>query len=595
MATNRNEPLFTRFPINKFPLTRFWSITHSGFIQDLTYTFGSDVSATGWKRGTNDTRKAYDFTYDGLHRLKTAVYNEGGGTNNHYSENVNGYDRNGNITSLSRRGRTGAATWGVIDSLTISRTGNQLTSVTDVGVSAYSGDFNTSSTTSTYDANGAMISDTGRGISSITWNEINLPKTVTFTNGSTIDYYYAADGTKLQEIRTVSGTAMKIDWCGDLVIEKVGSGTRTAKRLRLDGAYVDLTQTTPVPRHFVRDHLGSTRAVVSDLGTVLETDDFYPLGGPLPTTTTIQPEKYQGKEWNTAASFNVYDFGARLYDPSLGRWISQDPMAERSFDISPYSFCLGNPLSLIDPNGLSTYTVNGEEFTIDDGDESFRMEVTQKDFNKLQKLFEKDILKYARFREKLSMTNEYTFTSVEPSKDGGDILDGAVITVQQKPGTSYMQNQEQGISSNLILSFLSSLSGESVAGRINVGDNGVLYFRHNNGFIFNGNQYVSVQNLYKALKGLSSAANIANIMSTNAYALLVSSQMDPVSAQLYPTSVFWGSMAGVCMSQLAGELGVSIGLLVGPEGAVVGGIAGSMIGGGFGSSFVENIVSGRWF
>ena len=52
MATNRNEPLFTLFPINKFPLIRIWNITHSGFIQDLAYTFGSDVSSTGWKRGT---------------------------------------------------------------------------------------------------------------------------------------------------------------------------------------------------------------------------------------------------------------------------------------------------------------------------------------------------------------------------------------------------------------------------------------------------------------------------------------------------------------------------------------------------------------
>lgn len=340
--------------------SRSTGITHSGFIQDLAYSYGGDVTSTGWKRSSTDTRKAYDFTYDGLHRLKTAAYKEGSTTNHHYTENVNGYDLNGNIMGLSRHGRTGASSWGVIDSLAMTRTGNQLTSVTDVGVSAYSGDFNTSSTTSTYDANGAMISDTGRGISSITWNEINLPKTVTFTNGSTIDYYYAADGTKLQEIRTVSGTAMKIDWCGDLVIEKVGSGTRTAKRLRLDGGYVDLTTSTPAKRHFVRDHLGSIRAVVDDTGTSLETDDYYPLGGPLPTgtATALQPEKYQGKEWNTAAGFNVYDFGARLYDPGLGRWLSLDPMTEQYYFHSPYLFCAGNPMKFVDPEGTHWYTIN---------------------------------------------------------------------------------------------------------------------------------------------------------------------------------------------------------------------------------------------
>ena len=148
--------------------------------------------------------------------------------------------------------------------------------------------------TSSYDSNGALVSDTGRGISSITWNEINLPGTVTFSDGSSVAYCYAADGTKLRETRTVSGTATVIDWCGDLVLEKTGSGTD------------------------------------------LETDDYYPLGGPLPTgtSTALQPQKYQGKDWNPTASFNVYDFGARLYDPALGRWLSQDPVSAPLYIIS---------------------------------------------------------------------------------------------------------------------------------------------------------------------------------------------------------------------------------------------------------------------
>ena len=46
--------------------SRTTGITHPSFIQDLTYTYGSDISSSGWKRGSNDTRKAYDFTYDSL-------------------------------------------------------------------------------------------------------------------------------------------------------------------------------------------------------------------------------------------------------------------------------------------------------------------------------------------------------------------------------------------------------------------------------------------------------------------------------------------------------------------------------------------------
>ena len=169
-----------------------------------------------------------------------------------------------------------------------------------------------------------------------------------------------SDGTKLREVRTETGTSTAIDWCGDLVLEKVGSGTKAAKRLRLDGGYVDLTSSTPAKRHFVRDHLGSIRAVVDDTGTSLETDDYYPLGGPLPTgtATALQPEKYQGKEWNTAAGFNVYDFGARLYDPGLGRWLSLDPMTEQYYFHSPYLFCAGNPMKFVDPSGLIWYSIN---------------------------------------------------------------------------------------------------------------------------------------------------------------------------------------------------------------------------------------------
>ena len=166
---------------------------------------------------------------------------------------------------------------------------------------------------------------------------------------------YAADGTKLREIRTASGTSTTLDWCGDIVLEQAGSGTKIAKRLRTEEGYVDLTAGTGATarRYFVRDHLGSVRAVVNDSGTSLETDDYYPLGGPLPTgtSTTLQPEKYQGKEWNPAASFNVYDFGARLYDPALGRWLSQDPMAEKYYLHSPYLFCAGNPVRFVDPTG----------------------------------------------------------------------------------------------------------------------------------------------------------------------------------------------------------------------------------------------------
>ena len=206
-----------------------------------------------------------------------------------------------------------------------------------------------------YDANGSLTADANKGISSFTWNEIGLPKTVTFSDGSSVSYLYAADGTKLREIRTVSGSSTTLDWCGGLALEQLGSGTRAAKRLRTGAGYVDLSSGVTALRYQVLDHLGSVRAVVGASGTVLETDDYYPLGGPLDiSSASVQPEKFQRKEWNTAKAFNTYDFGARLYDPALGRWLSQDPLAEQYYPHSPYLFCAGNPMKFVDPTGKST-------------------------------------------------------------------------------------------------------------------------------------------------------------------------------------------------------------------------------------------------
>ena len=84
-------------------------------------------------------------------------------------------------------------------------------------------------------------------------------------------------------------------------------------------------------------------------------DHYYPLGGRLPSSTSgVQPQKYQGKDWDGTKGLDVYDFGARLYDPAVGRWLSQDPLGEKNYGHSPYLFCAGNPVLYVDPEGKST-------------------------------------------------------------------------------------------------------------------------------------------------------------------------------------------------------------------------------------------------
>ncbi len=199
------------------------------------------------------------------------------------------------------------------------------------------------------------------------WNVLGLPQTVTFSSGVVINYSYAADGTKLREARTASGTTTTTDYTGTLVLE---DGTRS--RMLFDGGYISMSDNAY--HFFLTDHLGSVRVVANSNGVAEEYNHYYPLGGLLPTSTSstgIQPLKYQGKEWAGAKGLNLYDFGARRYDPATGRWLSQDPLAEKYYGHSPYLFCVANPMRYVDPEGgsiyLLFYTVGNSR-----GDEMFK-------------------------------------------------------------------------------------------------------------------------------------------------------------------------------------------------------------------------------
>ena len=48
-------------------------------------------------------------------------------------------------------------------------------------------------------------------------------------------------------------------------------------------------------------------------------------------------------------------FGARYYDSELSIWLSVDPLASKYPFISPYAYCLNNPIRLIDPDGRDVY------------------------------------------------------------------------------------------------------------------------------------------------------------------------------------------------------------------------------------------------
>ena len=107
-------------------------------------------------------------------------------------------------------------------------------------------------------------------------------------------------------------------------------------------------------RYFVRDRLGSVRSVADEDGNVLQQNLYYAWGGAwgdVCTAPGFQSYKYCGKYLDRKHGLDLYDYGARLYDPAAAFWTSPDPLCEKYYNISPYAFCNNNPVTFIDPDG----------------------------------------------------------------------------------------------------------------------------------------------------------------------------------------------------------------------------------------------------
>ena len=347
---------------------RSWltGITSTRFTQNLYYNTGvgtarynGSISSMTWKSGNESTVRGYKFTYDGLDRMLNATYGETAGisTNaNRFSENVTGYDKNGNIKGLQRYGQLSSTAYGMIDNLTLTLNGNQLNRVDDaVTASAYNGGFEFKNGANaadeySYDANGNLTKDLNKGISGITYNFLNLPNAVTFSDGSTITYTYGADGTKLRTVHKIGSTTTTTDYCGNVVYE---NGVQ--KLLLTEEGYVTLSDSKY--HYYLKDHQGNNRVVISQSGTVEETNHYYPFGGAFASTSNVQPYKYNGKELDSKKGLNWYDYGARHYDAALGRFTTNDRFAEKYYSMSPYQYGANNPVNNIDVNG-DTIVVN---------------------------------------------------------------------------------------------------------------------------------------------------------------------------------------------------------------------------------------------
>ena len=264
----------------------------------------------------------------------------------------------GNILGLLRYGQTDADSYGLIDNLNLTYNGNQLQSVYDNATNSVFGngmEFKDNANESVeyeYDKNGNLTKDLNKNITGIQYNILNLPSHISFADGSHIVYEYAADGRKVRTTHTINNNVTSTVYCGNAIYE---NGSLTM--LLNEAGYYSFQDNK---YHFyIKDHQGNIRVVADEDGKVDEVNDYYPFGGLMSNAKNdMQPYKYNGKELDRKGGLDWYDYGARMYDATLGRFMKTDRFSEKYVSLSPYQYGANNPVNNVDINGDSIAVLN---------------------------------------------------------------------------------------------------------------------------------------------------------------------------------------------------------------------------------------------
>ncbi|MCW1962904.1 RHS repeat-associated core domain-containing protein [Chryseobacterium viscerum] len=387
--------------------------------KNVTPKYNGNITEVDWRAvetvGVNPslTPKRYGYAYDSMNRMTAGYYQNPG--NPYSKENTESlsYDLNGNISKLYRTSVTeyGSNTATVIDNLNYIYTGNQATNINDLSQNptGYEGGGNTI----TYDQNGNMLTMPDKGISSITYNYLNLPTDLHVNKSGnedvTINTKYRADGTKLSKENTTTITGFNgftttkritdyLDGFQYLRTENSGSGgdpetlmlSSMSARAMQPQAYTIVTDPTvqPVGGSFTanlktpdlqylptaegfydyqkdqyiyqyKDHLGNVRVSYgrNSAGALEITDsnDYYPFGmNHLKTGNAFFGRgSYKDNKYNgkELQETGMYSYGWREYMPDLGRWNGIDQLAESYLSTSPYAYVANNPVLMTDPDG----------------------------------------------------------------------------------------------------------------------------------------------------------------------------------------------------------------------------------------------------
>jgi RHS repeat-associated protein len=302
--------------------------------------YHGNIAEQLYNKGSNGQKFAA-YTYDSLNRLTAGNSAEG------FSENGIQYDTEGNIQTIQRFGpNIGLLTYSYYPGT------NQLQTVTS--------DNSSVSRSYSYDPNGNAITD-GTG-NTINYNMLNLPQSIP---GKNITFTYDASGQKLRKIS------------GNVVTEYI-------KGIQYSGNTIDFVSTeegrilnptsSPNYEYTLTDHLGNNRVAFDQVSGKVGEDDYYPFGLNVHRQQNAGNKYLYNKKEIQDDLNGQYDYGARFYDPVIGRWTCVDPKAEQYRRWSTYNYGADNPMRFIDPDGMGLW--DGVKDFLSGGLQAYASDVT---------------------------------------------------------------------------------------------------------------------------------------------------------------------------------------------------------------------------
>ncbi len=360
----------------------------------------------------------YNYHYDQLNRIFAMDAYQGLNDQNGtftpvslsaYQERVS-YDPNGNILKYNRHGDAARIS---MDSLTYTykpKT-NQLDEVADAASDASPTDYpkyndikqGQSAGNYQYDAIGNLISDASESITNITWNVYGKIASLT-KSGQTISYIYDASGNRTMKATSSLTTAYVRDATGNVmsVYTQPTSGALVQSEMdiygssRLGMATQHLNPDTAQALSAVEfdslrksmftrseklfelsNHLGNVLVTIDDrriqkdsnadgnvdtyIANISSANDYYPFGMMMPARNYAASTSYKygfnGKENDKDISNGGQDYGMRIYDNRLGKFLSVDPITKKYPELTPYQFSSNTPIQAVDLDGLEKFDI----------------------------------------------------------------------------------------------------------------------------------------------------------------------------------------------------------------------------------------------